>query len=110
MPQIWMTYNELAELLGRGLDDARGCIERNGLDRRKSRDGTIRVKLNLELTELFVAKLIGEAQSLALDDAVETMRGMRAAMARYENKVPQPRTAPEEGGASVTAAAESRRA
>lgn len=96
MPQIWMTYGELAGLLGCGWDEARDRIRRDGLDRRKSRDGRMRVKLSLELAGLFIAKLKGEMQSQTLDEAVDSLRGVHAAMATYEDRLPQQQTAPQD--------------
>ncbi len=91
MPQIWMTYSELSSLLGCGLDEARERIRRDGLDRRQSRDGNTRVKLDLALTGLFIAKLRSEPQPPALDEAIDTMRRLYAEMASYESGLPRQR-------------------
>lgn len=50
MAQIWMTYDELAELSGCTSAEARMRAIHLSLDRRKSRDGATRVKLDLALT------------------------------------------------------------
>lgn len=47
MPQIWMTYSEVAALLGCDGDRARIQAMQRSLDRKKSRDGLTRVKLDL---------------------------------------------------------------
>lgn len=62
MPQIWMTYDEIAELIGSDADAARAQAMHRSLDRRKSRDGLTRVKLDLEWTTRFIAA-IREARS-----------------------------------------------
>ena len=94
MPQIWMTYDELAGLLGCGLDDVRDRVLRDGLDRRQSRDGKTRVKLDLELAGLFIEKIRSAPppvleQRSALDEAIDTMRRLYAEMASYESGLPQ---------------------
>jgi len=97
MPQIWMTYGELADLLGCELDAVRERIRHDNLDRRQSRDGKTRVKLDLELAGLFIEKLRSEPrqavleQQPALDEAIDTMRRLYAEMARYESGLPQQR-------------------
>lgn len=55
MPQIWMTYDELGALCGCGSMEARERAVHLSLDRRKSRDGATRVKLDLALTAKFFA-------------------------------------------------------
>jgi hypothetical protein len=90
MPQIWMTYGELAGLLGCGLDEVPERIRRDSLDRRKSRDGQTRVKLSLHLAGLFIEKLKSEPQQPALEEAIDTMRRLYAEMASYEG-LPQQR-------------------
>jgi hypothetical protein len=66
MPQIWMTYDELATLSGCSAAEARMQAMHLSLDRRKSRDGNTRVKLNLALT-------VREAE-FDLDDAITALR------------------------------------
>jgi hypothetical protein len=57
MPQIWMTYDELAFLFECEPAAARDIILEMNLDRRKSRDGHTRVKLDASLNALFLDKL-----------------------------------------------------
>ena len=64
MPQIWMTYDELAGMLACYPGNARGYTIAHGLERKRSRDGRTRVKLNSELTELFVATIRSADKSL----------------------------------------------
>lgn len=54
MPQIWLTYDELAALMDCDQAEARGAVAAIPLDRRKSRDGRTRAKLNSSLTEAFL--------------------------------------------------------
>jgi hypothetical protein len=55
MPQIWMTYGEIAGLLGCEPDEARAQAVYRSLDRKRSRDGLTRVKLDLDWTAKFIA-------------------------------------------------------
>jgi len=50
-----MTYAELGTLIACDPDEARGRAIEHMLDRRKSRDGQTRVKLNRPLASLFLA-------------------------------------------------------
>jgi len=72
MPQIWMTYDELATLSGGSAAEARVQAMHLSLDRRKSRDGNTRVKLNLALMARFF-ETIRETE-LDLDEAVAALR------------------------------------
>jgi hypothetical protein len=80
MPQIWMTYREIADMLGSDTDVARAETIRRSLDRKKSRDGSTRAKLDLELTALFIAA-IRDADP-ALDQAIHNLRVMGEAMSQ----------------------------
>jgi hypothetical protein len=79
MPQIWMTYDELATLSGCTPGDARVRAIHLSLDRRKSRDGTTRVKLDLALTAKFFAS-VREAD-FDLDTAIEALQATHRQMA-----------------------------
>lgn len=72
MPQIWMTYDELATLSGGSAAEARLQALHLSLDRRKSRDGNTRVKLNLALMARFF-ETIREAE-VDLDEAIAALR------------------------------------
>jgi len=72
MPQIWMTYDELATLSGCTAAEARLQALQLSLDRRKSRDGNTRVKLNPALMNRFF-ETIRDTDS-ALDEAVAALR------------------------------------
>jgi hypothetical protein len=57
VPQIWLTYDELAALIGCDTTAARATASAMPLDRRKSQDGHTRAKLNAKLTEMFLGQL-----------------------------------------------------
>jgi hypothetical protein len=59
MPQIWMTYAEIADLLGCDANQACTHVAIRSLDRKKSRDSFTRVKLDQHCTALFIAKIRG---------------------------------------------------
>ena len=58
MPQIWLTYDELAALTGCDRTQARSLAAAIPLDRRKSRDGNTRVKLSHSMTEAFFGDVL----------------------------------------------------
>ena len=72
MPQIWMTYDELATLSGCSAAEARVLALHLSLDRRKSRDGNTRVKLDFGLMNRFF-ETIREGE-FGLDDAISALR------------------------------------
>ena len=79
MPQIWMTYDELATLCDCTSGDARLRAIHLSLDRRKSRDGATRVKLDLALTAKFFAS-VREAD-FDLDSAIAALQATHREMA-----------------------------
>lgn len=100
MPQIWMTYDEVAGLLGCDTELAyeRGLEER--LDCKISRDGARRVKLNDALTEVFIEQL--RAQPRPIDAAIDGLRHMHGLMAGYEQQAERSENRPRQrkfGGA-----------
>jgi hypothetical protein len=84
MPQIWMTYDELAALVGCNSSDARLRVSHLSLDRRKSRDGMTRIKLNLALTARFL-EMIKETD-YDLDAAIEELHQTYHQMAKLLKK------------------------
>jgi len=72
MPQIWMTYDELATLSGCSAADAKMQAMHLSLDRRKSRDGNTRVKLNVALMARFF-ETVRESE-FDLDEAITALR------------------------------------
>jgi hypothetical protein len=79
MPQIWMTYDELGTLCGCGAREARERAIHLSLDRKKSRDGTTRVKLDLALTAKFFASI--RESDFDLDCAIEALHNTHRQMA-----------------------------
>ncbi|KJC55090.1 hypothetical protein UP10_39760 [Bradyrhizobium sp. LTSPM299] len=86
MPQIWMTYHEIADMIGCDVETARSATIQRALDRKKSRDGMTRAKLDPELMGVFVA-VIRNAEP-DLDLAVRELRNMHQAMLRNEVNSP----------------------
>ena len=80
MPQIWMTYEELAGLLDCDVGQARTHVAIRSLDRKKSRDGLTRVKLDQHCMALFIAKIRGADEEL--DRAILDLRDVHREMAR----------------------------
>lgn len=79
MPQIWMTYDELATLCGCDAGEARLPASHLSLDKRKSRDGSTRVKLNLALTARFFAAI--RVSEFDLDLSIAGLRDTHRQMA-----------------------------
>ncbi|MGY4615547.1 hypothetical protein ACVWZ4_000774 [Bradyrhizobium sp. USDA 4472] len=79
MPQIWMTYDELGTLCDCSSDEARMRAIHLSLDRKKSRDGATRVKLDLALTAKFLSS-VREAD-LDLDGAILALQATHRQMA-----------------------------
>jgi hypothetical protein len=84
MPQIWMTYDELAGLFGCDTADVKLRVNHLSLDRRKSRDGITRIKLNLALTAKFFT-MVKETEC-NLDVAIEELHQSYRHMARLLKK------------------------
>jgi hypothetical protein len=82
VPQIWLTYDELAALVGCDTPAARAAAAALPLDRRRSHDGLTRAKLNIQLTEIFLDRLmrqwIDREIGLCADD-LHTVRERMAA-------------------------------
>lgn len=79
MPQIWMTYLELAGLVDCSPEQARALAIDRHLKRKHSHDGQTRIQLNAELSWLFVAK-VREIQ-FDTDEAVAGLRQVHRQMA-----------------------------
>ena len=82
MPQIWMTYHEIANMLGCEPEMARATSIERALDRKKSRDGLTRVKLDSELAARFIAGL--RSADAALDQVVRALLETHQAMVRAD--------------------------
>lgn len=57
MPQIWMTYEELAVMLDCSIPEARERVQLERLDRKLSRDGKTRAKLSASMIAIFIDRL-----------------------------------------------------
>ena len=79
MPQIWMTYDELATLCGCSPVEARDQARYLSLPRRKCSDGTTRAKLNATLAMKYFATI--REQDFDLDGAIAALREMHRQMA-----------------------------
>jgi uncharacterized OsmC-like protein len=84
MPQIWMTYDELAALFGCSAADVKLRVNHLSLDRRKSHDGITRIKLNVALTAKFF-EIVKETE-YNLDAAIEELHQTYCQMARLLKK------------------------
>ena len=80
MPQIWMTYGEIAGLLGCDEGQARTHAAIRSLDRKKSRDGLSRVKLDHYCMAFFFAKIRGADADL--DRAILELREVHSELVR----------------------------
>ena len=80
MPQIWMTYGEIAGLLDCDEGQARTHAAIRSLDRKKSRDGLTRVKLDQHCMALFFAKIRGADADL--DRAILELREVHSELVR----------------------------
>lgn len=81
MPQIWLTYDELAALIGCDAPAARTTTAAVSLDRRRSHDGHTRAKLNPELTEIFLDRLARHWLDREIAACAGDLHAMRERMA-----------------------------
>ena len=81
MPQIWLTYDEFAVLIGCAPDAARGAALALQLDRRRSHDGLTRVKLTPSLGETFIGELVQQRLDREIAACAADLRTIRARMA-----------------------------
>jgi|ERR1700729_74668 hypothetical protein len=87
MPQIWMTYEELAGMLDCTVMEARDRVHFERLDRKISRDGEKRAKLNAAMTSIFIERI--RTGALAMDQAVDDLRAVHGLMKREDNGTPR---------------------
>src|SRR5664279_4326410 len=78
VPQIWMTYEELAGMLDCTVMEARDRAHFERLDRKISRDGEKRAKLNVAMTGIFIERI--KTSALAMDQAVDDLRAVHGLM------------------------------
>lgn len=92
MPQIWLTYDELAALLDCDMAGARGAAAAICLDRRKSRDGQTRAKLTPSLAEAFLQGVIRQRLEQEIAACVGDLKMTHARMAGHSAAVPRLRS------------------
>ena len=63
MPQVWMTYQELGDLVGISPQEARDFAIARAWGRRRSEDGQSRVKLPQDLVAAYLLSLVQPSQS-----------------------------------------------
>jgi hypothetical protein len=88
MPQIWMTYDELAELIGCNAATARAAAIAIPLDRRKSRDGNTRSKLNPALAEAYIDLVLQQRRDREIDVCVDSLREVHGQMVARSGALP----------------------
>jgi hypothetical protein len=81
VPQIWLTYEELAALMDCDLAEARGAAAAIPLNRRKSRDGRTRAKLNSSLTEAFLDATLQQRVEQEIAACASDLRTIQERMA-----------------------------
>jgi hypothetical protein len=95
MPQIWMTYGEIAALMGCTTDAVRVQVAYRCLDRKKSHDGVTRVKLDSDWTAHFLAA--NRDADPELDQAIRDLQKIRGEMARDAGEIVRPDADPHQG-------------
>ena len=89
MPQIWMTYDEIAGMLDCSVVQARERVVQRQLDRKVSRDGKTRAKLSVELIGVFFDHI--RASEHPLDLAVDGLRHVHRIMSKNSDRQDQSR-------------------
>jgi hypothetical protein len=74
MPQIWVSYDELGEMLGATADQARATAVDAGWSRRRSRDGVSRVRLPPKMAHEFILAYATSAVQVDHDRMVAALR------------------------------------
>src|SRR5262245_32261160 len=88
VPQIWLTYDELAGLLNCDRAGARAAAIAIRLDRRKSRDGETRAKLTPALAEAFFDGVLAQRLDRELTACVGDLRTMQERMTALSSALP----------------------
>jgi hypothetical protein len=81
VPQIWLTYEELAALMSCDGSSARNAAIALRLDRRRSRDGQTRAKLTPQLTEAFLERVLREHIERDVAACADALRAKHEQMA-----------------------------
>jgi hypothetical protein len=87
VPQIWLSYEELAVLMNCDPASARNAAAGFRLDRRRSRDGQTRTKLTPPLAEAFFDKVWRQRLEHEIAACAGDLRAMRERMARQSAAV-----------------------
>jgi hypothetical protein len=93
VPQIWLTYDEMAVLIDCEPLAARSAVVSLGLDRRRCRDGLTRTKLSPSLTEAFLDLVVRRRLEQEISASAGDLRAMRDRMAARSLPVPKLRSA-----------------
>jgi hypothetical protein len=81
VPQIWLTYDELAALMDCDPAAARNAAAAIPLDRRRSRDGYTRAKLSPSLIEAFLDAVLQQRLEQQVAACAGDLRAMHDRMA-----------------------------
>ena len=92
MPQIWMTYDEIAALLDSSAEAVRAEAVDRSLDLKQSRDGLTRIKLDSDWTAHFVAAI--RNADPALEEAIRGLQMIRSGMACDAGQIVRREAAP----------------
>jgi hypothetical protein len=77
MPQVWVTYEELGEVLRSGPSAVQQAIIENDLPRRKSSDGRTRIKLSPTLAHEFMLNYAARnGLEILTNDMADRLRGL----------------------------------
>jgi hypothetical protein len=88
VPQIWLTYHELAALMDCDPAEAYGAAAAIPLDRRKSRDGQTRVKLDSSLTKAFLDAALQQRLEQEIAACASDLRTMQERMTKRPVTLP----------------------
>jgi hypothetical protein len=90
MPQVWLTYEELGELMKCEPGEARRAVIEQEWSRRKSSDGFTRVKLSPALAHQYMLSYVATFNGdLSTDDIVDRLRGLLQRMGGSVNDLPR---------------------
>ena len=93
MPQIWLTYDELAALMNCDCAGARRAAMTLALDRRRSRDGQTRAKLTPPLMDAFLERILREHIERDLAACASALRAKHEQMATRSTVLVPPASA-----------------
>jgi hypothetical protein len=88
VPQIWLTYDELAALMNCDAASARTAAAAMRLDRRRSRDGYTRAKLTPSLADAFLDGVLQQRLEREIAACASDLWAMRDRMAAPSVTVP----------------------